>query len=241
MSNPAFVFVHGSCHGAWCWRDVITALHALGHSASALDLPPYEAGTSVTLDDYARAIDDSITAHSGTTHSDAPVILVGHSAGGYAITAAAARTPEKIAKLIYVCAYVPKADMSLAAMRRSAERQPVMDLINILPDGQAFEFRADTARDGLFHDCPKARAEDAMTRLVPQPIAPQNTPVAHLERTRHIPRHYIRCLHDRVIPPEEQVKMTSDWPTESVTEMPCGHSPFLADPETLAQILAAQT
>lgn len=236
MSDPAFLFVHGSCHGAWCWRAVIAEMRALGHSARALDLPPYEPDHPVTLDDYARAIEADIA-----DHADAPVILVGHSAGGYAITAAAAHAPDTIAKLIYVCAYVPQPDMSLADMRRSADRQPVMDIIDMTPDKQAFVFLPDKAREALFHDCPTALVEDAMTRLVAQPVAPQNTPVLHLERSHKIPRHYIRCLQDRVIPPEEQVKMTADWPKESVSELLCGHSPFLAAPKKLAQILAAQT
>ena len=27
-----YLLIHGSCHGAWCWRDVIPALEALGHA-----------------------------------------------------------------------------------------------------------------------------------------------------------------------------------------------------------------
>ena len=34
-----FLLIHGASHGAWCWRDVIPRLAALGHEAQALDLP----------------------------------------------------------------------------------------------------------------------------------------------------------------------------------------------------------
>ena len=235
-TRPAFVFVHGSCHGAWCWNLVMAQLKAQGHACRALDLPPYVVGApaeaQVTLEDYAQAIVSDIEAHGG-----APVILVGHSAGGYAITAAAAQAPDKIAQLIYVCAYVPSAGMSLADLRRSAAEQPVMCAIDLLPDRLAFVFRQDKAREALFHDCPDSVAEDAMTRLVPQPVRPQNTPVQNLARANAIARSYVRCTEDRVIPPVEQTKMTSDWPKRDVIDMHCGHSPFFADPKGLAEII----
>ncbi len=88
------LLVHGSCHGAWCWRDLAPELAALGHSVSALDLPGMGADrtplSKVTLDSYAKAIVDALSA---------PTVLIGHSAGGYAITAAASLAPEKVAHL----------------------------------------------------------------------------------------------------------------------------------------------
>jgi hypothetical protein len=29
------LLIHGSCHGAWCWRDLIPALAARGHDRGA--------------------------------------------------------------------------------------------------------------------------------------------------------------------------------------------------------------
>ncbi|MEZ5867275.1 MAG: alpha/beta fold hydrolase [Defluviimonas denitrificans] len=81
-----FLLIHGSCHGAWCWRDLIPALAALGHTARAIDLPAHGADTTpateATLDLYADRILAAI---------DGPVTLVGHSAAGYPITLAAER------------------------------------------------------------------------------------------------------------------------------------------------------
>ncbi|SEK53778.1 alpha/beta fold hydrolase [Pacificibacter marinus] len=233
-ASPAYVFIHGSCHGAWCWRDVIAQMQAKGHTARALDLPPYRPAphAQVTLQDYRQTILDDIDAHGG-----APVILVGHSAGGYAITAAAAYASEKVAELVYVCAYVPQAGQSLADMRKTADHQPILDLIRKTPDGEAFEFRTDTGRDALYHDCADALAQKAMAQLRPQPIAPQSTPVPDLAPAQNITRRYIICTQDRVIPPVEQEKMTADWPQGSIERMNCGHSPFLADPTGLVSLL----
>ena len=58
------LLVHGSCHGAWCFRDVIPALAALGHQAHAIDLPGHGDNPApiekITLDAYRDAILDAI-------------------------------------------------------------------------------------------------------------------------------------------------------------------------------------
>lgn len=59
-----FLLIHGSCHGAWCWRDVIPELEALGHTARAIDLPSHGDDRTpiadVTLDLYRDAILEAI-------------------------------------------------------------------------------------------------------------------------------------------------------------------------------------
>ena len=110
------LLVHGSCHGAWCWRDLIPELTALGHDAFAIDLPSHGTDTTpmaeVTLDLYAQAILDAL---------DGPTIVVGHSMAGYPISRAADLRPANIARLVYLCAYVPWDDHSLVEMRLRAE------------------------------------------------------------------------------------------------------------------------
>ena len=36
---PDILLVHGSCHGAWAFRDLAPALQDLGYTARAIDLP----------------------------------------------------------------------------------------------------------------------------------------------------------------------------------------------------------
>ncbi len=225
----SFLLIHGSCHGAWCWDDLIPHLTAAGHTARAIDLPSHGHDDTppgdVTLDLYARAIVDAI---------DEPVVLVGHSMAGYPITAAANLAPEKISKLIYVCAYVPMPGKSLAEMRRMAPSQPLLDAIRVSADRVTFSVDPADAAAKFYHDVDPARADWAVARLGPQPILPQETPMTPAHA---VPRHYIRCLDDRTIPPAFQVTMTADWPRDQVSEMPTSHSPFLADPAGLTALL----
>jgi pimeloyl-ACP methyl ester carboxylesterase len=230
MAN--FLLIHGSCHGAWCWREVIPALNALGHSARAIDLPGHGADATpiaqVTLHSYAQAILDEITT---------PTILVGHSAAGYPISLAADLAPQKIARLIYLCAYVPAPGQSLADMRRAGPAQPLAGKIQLSSDRASYTIDPTHIRDLFYHDCPPGTLKYAMTRLCPQPVLPHETPLTLGPNYANTKRSYIRCTHDHTIPLAYQSSMTASWPASDRTEMPTGHSPFFADPSGLAHLL----
>ncbi|MCV2868782.1 alpha/beta fold hydrolase [Defluviimonas sp. WL0002] len=226
-----FTLVHGSCHGAWCWAEVIAALTRLGHSARAIDLPAHGADRTppgeATLDRYAAAILGAI---------DKPTILVGHSAGGFPVTLAASLAPEKITRLIYLCAYVPALGQSIIDLRRAGPRQPLKGVVKADPGGVTYHADPAGARRTFFHDCPEDKAAAAVRLLGPEPIAPQATPLPPGLETPPHPRHYILCEDDRTIPPEYQADMARPF-GRAVTRLPSGHSPFLTAPARLARLL----
>lgn len=235
-----FLLIHGSCHGAWCWRDVLPELHAAGHEAWAIDLPGHGDDPTplheVTLMAYARAILDAIDAAGG-----APVVLVGHSMAGYPISLAADMAPDKIEKLVYLCAYAPKNGLSLVDMRIAAPRQPLLPAIRKSADGASFTIDPDMAEAVFYHDCPAGTVAYAVPLLCPQAVLPQATPLTLGAGYATVARHYIRCTDDRTIPPEYQITMTEDWPADTVSELACGHSPFFAMPAMLARRLIDMT
>ncbi|MEX5729866.1 pimeloyl-ACP methyl ester carboxylesterase [Rhodovulum iodosum] len=226
-----FLLVHGACHGAWCWRDVLPPLAAAGHVAHAIDLPaagldptPPE---TVTLEDCRDAVLSAI---------DAPVILVGHSLGGATVTAAAAAAPAKIAALVYLTGWAPNEGESARDLRARYGCDDLLSAMVMSADRKTSTFDA-AALEGLFyHDCPPGTVDYARAHLTPQPTAPSTAPAAALPAG--LPRHYIRCRADRAIPIDAQTDMTRDWPADCIHEMECGHSPFFAQPEKLAHILS---
>ncbi len=227
-----FLLIHGSCHGAWCWRDVLPFLRAAGHRAEAIDLPSHGEDRTpvakVTLDLYARAILDALPPGG---------VLVGHSMAGYPITAAAEVAPGKIGKLVYLCAYVPVSGLSLADMRRAGPRQPLLDAIVTAPDGVSFTIDPAKAREKFYHDCTEESVAFAVPRLCPQAIRPQATALELTGRSAGVERHYILCEDDRTIPPEYQATMSAGFAPGHVSRMPTSHSPFFAAPDLLARRL----
>lgn len=224
-----FLLVHGSNHGAWCWRDLIPALEALGHSTEAIDLPgqgddptPLE---DVTLDGYARAVLDRLGE---------PTILVAHSAGGFAITQAAEIDPANIARLVFLCAYVPAPGASLVAMLRQAPEQPLKGKMEMSPDGGAFRFKDEALTENLCPGCPPEVLDYIRAHVGWQPLAPQTTAVTFTGKGAGVPRSYILCENDRTIPPAHQEMMAEGIAPEDIHRMQVGHAPYFSDPQALA-------
>jgi pimeloyl-ACP methyl ester carboxylesterase len=100
MASAPIVLVPGFWLGAWAWDEVVAALRADGHEATALTLPGLESvevdRSSVTLSDHVDAICDAVTA-AGT-----PVVLAVHSGAGASGYAASDRIPDRIAAMVYV-------------------------------------------------------------------------------------------------------------------------------------------
>ncbi|MFT7593313.1 MAG: pimeloyl-ACP methyl ester carboxylesterase [Paracoccaceae bacterium] len=227
-----FLLIHGSCHGAWCWRDLIPALQALGHTARAIDLPgngddqtPLD---QVTLDSTRDAILDSLTP--GT-------LLLGHSWAGHPISAAAEADPHAMHALIYLCTYVPLNGLSMVDMRKRGPRQTLDGAVHRDAAGISYTLAPERVEDLFYQDCPPGTLAYAEQHLCPQAIAPQNTPITLRDNFASVPKAYIRCADDHTIPPEYQESMTAGWPPENVHVMPTGHSPFFADPSGLATLL----
>ena len=226
------LLVHGSCHGAWCWRDVLPFFNNSGVSATAIDLPGHGTDAAppglVTLGDYARSITDALTE---------PTLLVGHSAGGFAITAAAERDPSLVAGLIYLSAYIPAPGLSLADLRRAGPRQPLRGALHLSDDRRTYTVDPAAARRLFYHDCPEDTAAWAVSQLGPEPVLPQSVPLSLSRKSLDLPRHAILTTDDRTIPPDWQALMAAGLPEDCISMMPCGHSPFFAAPEDLARRL----
>ncbi len=227
-----YILVHGSCHGAWCWRDVLPLLE----NAVAIDLPSHGEDitpiSDVTLDLYADAVIAEIKKNPE------PVVLVGHSAAGMTIASVAERIPDRISRLIYLCAYAPKDGDALHIMRKRAKRQLVLPAVVRSDDGLSYTVDPVKVPGIFYHDCSAKNIAYALAHLGPQPILPQETPVKLGENYESVPRSYILGKDDHTIPPEEQENIVADWSKGDVHRMNCGHSPFFSQPEALARLIA---
>jgi pimeloyl-ACP methyl ester carboxylesterase len=145
MSKPTIVLVHGAFGDASSWRPVFDRLHADEHTVIAAPNPLRGVAADAA---YVSAVIEQI---------DGPVVLVGHSYAGCAITVAGAS--EKVVGLVYVAGFAPDEGESIADLQA---RVPSLAMGNFLqptplPDG-AVELTVDPHR---FHDIFCADVPDA--------------------------------------------------------------------------------
>jgi pimeloyl-ACP methyl ester carboxylesterase len=233
-----FVLVHGAYGGAWCWEPVTAPLEAAGHTVETLDLPgagddetPVE---GVTLESCAERVCALLAQRSE------PAVLVGHSMGGVIVTQAAARVPELVESLIFVCAFMPSDGQSLLDLTRLPEGKDDMIQANIVVEGDppvAFLAEEATA-EAIYNCCTPEQAARAVARRRPQPVAPFETPVRIDDAVlASIPRSYVVATRDQSIPPALQRRMIREHPCRQVVELDTDHAPYLSATDELVAAL----
>ncbi len=230
----SFLLIHGAWQGAWCWREIAPRLEERGHQAIAIDLPGHGEDRSppetVTLQDYVDRVNQAVNASK-----DRP-ILVGHSMGGL-IGLTAESVPDSIAALVYVAALVPPSGYSMMHFVSGFDPQYLAQL-QWAPDRRTALISPEGAREFLYPRCPPEIVESAFARFTPEPVAPYETPFSTThERFGRVPRYYIECLRDRVVPLAVQRAMRTGVPFLGVYSLDTDHSPFFSAPEELAAIL----
>jgi pimeloyl-ACP methyl ester carboxylesterase len=159
----------------------------------------------------------------------AQVVLCGHSYGGMVISQAATAL-RKVARLVYLCAFMPLEGQSLLAIGAGKLAPWIKELADgrTLPD-------LNRAAELFFGDCDAATQSWAVKQLRPQPAAPFSEAVTQ-PAWRAIASTYIVCTQDRALPPELQRLFAAQ--ASDVRELAASHSPFLSQPERLAELLA---
>ena len=233
MAN--FVLIHGAWHGGWCWDKVAAILRERGHTVTSPDLPGHgddpAPPTEQSMDGYVACIREALAAQDG------PSILVGHSMGGMPVSAAAEAEADRVAKLVYLCAFLPRDGEHLLGIEERNPRPTVPPAAEFAEDGTA-TIPAEKHRTLFYGQVSDAAMAEAQSKLVPQSGAPFMAPVSlSNERFGRIEKHYIECTEDGAISIELQRDMIGKTPGVTVHTMHADHSPFLSDPEGLAGIL----
>ncbi len=228
-----FVLVHGAWGGAWCWFKVIPLLQESGHQVIALDLPSHgvdkRATASASLEAYAERVGEVLDA------CKEPVVLVGHSMGGIVISRAAELRPAKVAKLVYVTAFLLHDGQTLMEMLQADAQGQVLPSVVFSEDQGSATLKEEALRPVFGADCTDADLALARTLVVPQAVAPFTTPVrTSAGNWGKIPRVYVECVNDNAISIALQRAMYAALPCQRVVTMETSHMPMLAAPEALA-------
>lgn len=234
-STP-FVLLHGAWHGRECWDKVAPLLQKKGMQTLCPNLPgrrgsPPSPFHNITLDTYVDFLAENIKERC---------ILVGHSMGGIVVSQFAEKYPEKVEKLIYVAAFLPRSGESLFQIAQ--DLQPDYHALHITIDDincQAI-LSPENLGNTLFNGCSKEDTRAALQHICPEPLIPMVSPVTLTpQRFGKIPKVYIQCTEDKAILPTSQRAMCESTPCK-VLSLPCGHSSFLSMPHELAELFEAE-
>ena len=225
-SKPSFLLVHGSWHGPWCWELLRPALESRGYGSHVVDLPSCgEAGTLLGgLAEDAAAVERAAAAMEG------PVVVVGHSYGGAAITEAT--YGPNIARLIYLCAFMPDTGTTYPS---DLPPGPLPGYVGMRDDG-TFVVPPGEAINAFYADCTPDVAHWAEANLRAQSQAVLGHVITEAA-WRHLPSSYVVALQDRALPPEMQRRLSLR--ASDRHEIDSSHSPFLSRSGELADLLVA--
>jgi len=236
-----FFLVHGAWTGGWCWEKLRPLLEAEGHTVIAPDMPghgedrlPIE---DQNLETYARTVETLIAPINGQ------VILVGHSFGGMITSQAACYIPNKIKKLVYIAAFLPRNGQSCDGITKSKKptfREKIMTSGNdfiLSVDGKTSKVTPDSCADFIYNDIPRDEALVIAERLCPESNVAQQQAVTLNDKFSNIPKAYVRCVLDQTVDISLQDKMVAETYCGEVYTLETGHCPFESAPRGLANIL----
>jgi pimeloyl-ACP methyl ester carboxylesterase len=233
-----FVLVHGAFGGAWCWRPVVAALEAVGHTADAFDLPGGGEDRTPVDEITLEACADRVRETLDSRPEDG--VLVAHSMGGVVATQAAGSGAYGILSLIFVAAFMPANGQSLLDLTRLPEGADDMIQANIVVDGDppVATLADEAAVAAIYNCCTDEQRAWALPQRRPQAVAAFATPVSVDESAlAAIPRSYVLTTQDRSIPPALQRRMIREHPCERVIELDTDHAPYLSATDELVGAL----
>ncbi len=232
------LLVHGAWHGAWCWATLQAELDRRGLPSYAVDLPGHGLST-LPLGDLHGDAEHVATVLAGL---DDEVVLVGHSYGGAVVTQAtgsAHAVADRVAHLVYLTGFALDDGESVWGFSRSRPRLPVALDAAVVDDGDGTtHLDPDAAPAALYGSCSPTAVRAAVARLGPHPVASFQQPVAGSPRAT-IMSTYVMCTADQAIHIDLQVELAARC--DDTVTFDCDHSPFLAMPVEVADVLEPLT
>jgi pimeloyl-ACP methyl ester carboxylesterase len=225
-----FILVQGAWLGAWCWQRVLPGLWSAGHRAWGVPL----SGVGERAHQLDRGIRLATHVQDVCAWIEAgelkQVVLLGHSYSGVVVTGVADRLAERIARLVYLDAVVPRSGESWSSGHtpetQAQRRQAIADSGGIPP--------ADPALFGL-------QGEDAawlQCRQTPQPGGVYDDAL-HFDEAgvASLPRCFIDCTQPALKTIEASRQRVREQPGWQRLEIATGHVPMVSAPDALLRHL----
>lgn len=234
-SAKPFVLVHGAWHGGWSWTKLRPLLEQAGH--------PVFTPTLTGLGDRSHLLHKGIDLSTHVTdviqllefEDLHDVILVGHSYAGMVVTGVAAQAAERLDRIVYLDAFVPRTGMASFDNLPPEARQGWTKVAAEKGDGWRLPPLLSAKDMGVTDPKDVAWLEP---RLRPMPLAAFEQPLVFDEaKVARLKRNYLRC---KGFPGTEPIAAQLTKQGWDVQVLDAGHDVMVAAPAELAKALLSR-
>lgn len=235
-NQNTFVLVHGAWQAPYVWDAVRAELTKKGNKVIIVELPGHGNDQTPThtlsLDVYRDKVIEAISKVDGK------VILAGHSMGGMVISHVAEKVPSKIARLVYIGAFLPASGQALTDLAYADPDSNLGPALVPSADQLTLDVKKENLTDLFIKDGSQSDKDLVVKNYRAEPAIPfTNKVTLTRENFGAVEKVYIKTLQDIVISPGLQDRMIAAAGIKTIYEVDTSHSPFLAKPQALAALL----
>jgi len=215
------VIVHGAFADGSGWQEVFKILTRRGYHVTIVQNP-------------LTSFEDDVAATVRALYrQDGPVILVGHSYGGSVITQAG--ISSKVARLVYVAAFVPDVGETTLSLGRSVAPAPENGILP--PDENGFVYYDESKfHVGFVSEQTSQQARFMYASQVPVSAKALITPLTSAAwKTK--PSYGIVATEDKIIDPGVERTMYKRAGAKT-TEIKGGHTLYMSNAKAVANVIA---
>ena len=233
---PTYVLVHGAWADESAWGFVRNELAKQANvvvvnlPAHGIDLTP---ASTTKLNDYVKTVTDAINKAPGK------VTLVGHSMAGVVISQVAENMPQKIEKLVYVSAYLPRNGEDLLSLSKQDAQSKVGGALEFSADYSSAKIKKEVIVPAVCADCPPFMQDVLVKYHKEEPAGPLSEKVVLTPaKFGSVPKYYIHTTQDMAVGYELQKQMVkANGGIKKTFEMETSHLPFVVNPGRFLEIL----
>ena len=218
------VLVHGFWADGSSWSKVIPILRNAGHQVVAVQLPLHSVA------------DDVATVKRALEQLEGPIILVGHSYGGFVITNAAYNNPN-VTGLVYVAALAPDEGESLNDLVKTWPKEFLANGVgNVKPDSGGFLFIIkDKFHESFAQDIDGTEA-DIMATVQKPPNQSMFVEKSGPPAWKQLPTWFQVSESDRIIYPGAERNFTERMNATTLS-LKSSHASLVSHPDEIAELI----
>jgi pimeloyl-ACP methyl ester carboxylesterase len=222
MAQPAIVLVHGLWGDGAHWGKVILELAKRGHE------------TILAVENPLTSLaDDAERTRKMVAQQKGPVVLAGHSYGGFVISQAG--NEANVVGLVYVAAFAPEAGESILSIGQGFPPPPGLANASVDSDGYVWLDRK-KFRESF---CQDLDADDAFVMAAAQKAPLQNVlgDKSGAPAWKSKPSWYQVSSEDRMIDPGNQKRMAERAGAKKTITLATGHASLASKPIEVAALI----